>query len=698
MRKLCFLLASVCLCVFQLSAQFGGSHMRDTNAAFYQTEEARITGDQILAYQRVTGGWPKNTDMEARLTPQAMARVLADKGRRDDSTIDNGATTSQMTFLARLYQATSDTAYAGGFRRGVAYLLDGQYENGGWPQFWPDMSGYQYNITFNDDAMVNTLQLFSDMIQGKDPYGGSLIDDATRQRLQRAYDRGIDCILNTQIVVRGKPTIWCQQYDRETLKPAGARAYELPSFCSQESAAIVRLLMNVPDPDARIVKAVHGAMQWFDTYKLTGVRVERTVINGERTAHLAESPGAPALWARFYDLKYNEPYVCDRDGLPRRRLEEIGRERRSGYSWYGTRPAALYALYDAWAERYDKRHKLKISLDTPGANEKGTIDMFRQHRMNPADFDVTVSPGGSIQAAIEKAPADNAAPFKILVRKGTYHQRVVIDRPHIVLIGEDRAETVLVIDDSDIAPVREGAAVDGTVLTLTAAGNDAVISGFTIDNNVSNHWTPTEQSYQVPHRMAVRGSADRTILINCNIHSNGNDALALWAAHGDGMYYHADLRIDCPGVDFICPRGWCYATRCQFIGGGRAMLWHDGRGDRTKKFVITNSDFDATEPTLLGRYHHDAQFFLLHNRFSANILNRDIQYAYSDRVLDACPWGQRVYYHNCVREGGVTGWMRNNIAEAEEAVESWAMTAAWTFGGRWDPEGVLQGLWDIIAY
>ena len=42
--------------------------------------------------------------------------------------------------------------------------------------------------------------------------------------------------------------------------------------------------------------------------------------------------------------------------------------------------------------------------------------------------------------------------------------------------------------------------------------------------------------------------------------------------------------------------------------------------------------------------------------------------------------------------------MRNNIAEAEEAVESWAMTAAWTFGGRWDPEGVLQGLWDIIAY
>ncbi len=95
MRKLCSLLAPVCLCFLQLSAQFGGSHMRDTNAAFYQTEEARVTGNQILAYQRVTGGWPKNTDMEARLTPQAMARVLADKGRRDDSTTNNGATTSR---------------------------------------------------------------------------------------------------------------------------------------------------------------------------------------------------------------------------------------------------------------------------------------------------------------------------------------------------------------------------------------------------------------------------------------------------------------------------------------------------------------------------------------------------------------------------------------------------------------------------
>lgn len=72
--------------------------------------------------------------------------------------------------------------------------------------------------------------------------------------------------------------MWCQQNDRETLKPAPARAYELPSYCSAESAGIVRLLMELPAPDARVKRAVHGAMKWFDRYKLTGLKCERIVL------------------------------------------------------------------------------------------------------------------------------------------------------------------------------------------------------------------------------------------------------------------------------------------------------------------------------------------------------------------------------------------------------------------------------------
>ena len=41
-------------------------------------------------------------------------------------------------------------------------------------------------------------------------------------------------------VTKNNPEMQCQQNDRETLKPAPARAYELPSYCSAESAGIVR--------------------------------------------------------------------------------------------------------------------------------------------------------------------------------------------------------------------------------------------------------------------------------------------------------------------------------------------------------------------------------------------------------------------------------------------------------------------------
>ena len=113
-------------------------------------------------------------------------------------------------------------------------MLSGQYENGGWPQFWPGPRGYQVHITFNDDAIVNTLNMIRDMMNHKAPYEDDLIDKALCVRLGKAFNKGIECILATQIIKDGEPSVWCQQNDRETLKPAPARAYELrrvPELC-----------------------------------------------------------------------------------------------------------------------------------------------------------------------------------------------------------------------------------------------------------------------------------------------------------------------------------------------------------------------------------------------------------------------------------------------------------------------------------
>ena len=279
------------------------------------TAQDTKVADQILLYQRVTGGWPKNIDMSVPLSDAEKAQVLAEKKRTDDSTIDNGATSKQLKYLAETYQLTREEKYRAAFLKGIQYLLSGQYPNGGWPQFWPNPKGYQVHITYNDDAIANILFLFQRIIAQEPPYQGDLTTDSLRQHLQESFDKGIDIILKTQIIVDGKPTVWCQQHDHITLQPAKARAYELPSFCSAESVPLVQLLMSLPRPSPEVKKAIDGAIEWFKSHQLPDGR-----------------------WARFYDLKEGKPFFCDRDGIPRRSINEIGDERRYGYQWYNTRP------------------------------------------------------------------------------------------------------------------------------------------------------------------------------------------------------------------------------------------------------------------------------------------------------------------------------------------------------------------------
>lgn len=330
--------------------------LRRSDMEFLTSSEASRIGEQVLAYQRVTGGWPKNIDMCRPHTAEEMDAVRSERERTDDSTTDNFATTTQLAFVANMFKATQDERYRDAFKSGIEYLLSGQYDNGGWPQFWPNPEGYQVHITFNDGAMVNTLMLLRDVAGQFGQYDGALVGESVRSRVKTAFDKGIECILKTQIRVDGEPTVWCQQHDRETFAPAPARSYELPSYCSQESAQIVSLLMQLPDPDDRVKAAVHGAMKWFDANKLMGFRLERTgkPKTPEADARLVADEKAGPLWGRFYDLENCEIFVCDRDGIPRKSLEEIGQERRTGYSWYNSYPAELYSVYEEWSDRYGR--------------------------------------------------------------------------------------------------------------------------------------------------------------------------------------------------------------------------------------------------------------------------------------------------------------------------------------------------------
>ena len=98
MNRLLTVTMLVMMAVLTASAQRGrgGRHLpTQENDDFYKTAEARRIGDQVLLYQRVTGGWPKNINMSRPLSDEERSEVLGDKQRRDDSTTDNGATSMQ---------------------------------------------------------------------------------------------------------------------------------------------------------------------------------------------------------------------------------------------------------------------------------------------------------------------------------------------------------------------------------------------------------------------------------------------------------------------------------------------------------------------------------------------------------------------------------------------------------------------------
>src|SRR5262245_23714048 len=230
--------------------------------------------------------------MAVVMSDQARADLLKEKGS-SDSTIDNTATYTQLTFLARAYRAGHQARHRDAFLKGIDYLLAAQYDNGGWPQYYPLRKGYYTHITFNDDAMIGVLRLLRDLAQRKADF--EFVDEARRSRAEKAVAKGIECILKTQVIVRGKRTVWCAQHDEVTLAPAPARTYEMVSLSGLESVGVVEFLMDIEHPDARVAGAIESAVEWFQLVQIHGIRWE-SVPGPPADRVVVKDENAPPLW------------------------------------------------------------------------------------------------------------------------------------------------------------------------------------------------------------------------------------------------------------------------------------------------------------------------------------------------------------------------------------------------------------------
>lgn len=322
----------------------------------YKPTDLTAIGDNIILFQKSNGGWPKNYDVFAILSKEQQDSV-ADVKNVLNTTFDNGTTYTHIFALAQIYDATHNDKYKKAAINGLNYILSAQYNNGGWPQYYPLENNYSRHITFNDGVFTGILQVLQPAVQKKYPF--EFIDDDLQKKLDKAFTKALSCVKKTQIIDNGIPTAWCQQHDEVTLLPAWGRKFEPPSICNKESADLVLFLMQLDHPDTAMVKVINNAVSWFRQSAISNTKVVEVQAPLMKTAFristadkvVVRDTSAPPIWTRYYELKTHRPLFCNRDSKFVFALADVERERRDGYAWYIYTPQKVLDRYPTWQKR-----------------------------------------------------------------------------------------------------------------------------------------------------------------------------------------------------------------------------------------------------------------------------------------------------------------------------------------------------------
>jgi PelA/Pel-15E family pectate lyase len=337
------------------------------DAAWYGSADARHVADVIVSFQTPAGGWSKNLDMSGSPRARGQSYTTNNLSRYpgvDDfdapkdphwnyvGTLDNDATNTELHFLALVSGATPGAdgdAYRASFLRGIRYLLAAQFPNGGWPQVWPLEGGYHDAITFNDNAVTESAELLTAVAGGTGDY--AFVPTELRQKAKAAADHALQCILATQIVVKGQRTVWAQQHDALTSTPVSGRNYEPAALSSGESSDVLVYLMQLPHPSPAVVAAINAGVAWLKAAAIMG----QEWAGGRGTPggrHLEAKAGAGPIWARYYSISTGLPVFGDRDKTIHDDVNDLSLERRNGYAWYSAGPQQALDAYETWSKNH----------------------------------------------------------------------------------------------------------------------------------------------------------------------------------------------------------------------------------------------------------------------------------------------------------------------------------------------------------
>ncbi len=323
-------------------------------ADWFGSTDAIAVADAMVANQNADGGWFKlgSSDDLARVFDRDILPTY-----RQKSSIDNDATYVQITTLSKVFDKTEDERYKASALAGIEYLLEGQYDSGGWPQFFPITTGYHKHITINDFAMPNVLTVLGKVAKQDNEY--RYVPDDVAARAQTAVDKGMNFLLDQQVVVNGVKTAWCAQYNAETMECARGRSYELASISGGESVNIIRFLMSIENPSSDVIDAVNSAVAFFDSQrieneKLVDVKDDSMFFAKDRVRVANEGSD---LWPRFIEIDTLKPLFSNRQGDRLYNYEDVSYERRIKYRWLVGAPAKMLSKeYPKWQAKYSPQY------------------------------------------------------------------------------------------------------------------------------------------------------------------------------------------------------------------------------------------------------------------------------------------------------------------------------------------------------
>lgn len=242
-----------------------------TGDEHYYRAAARAA-DALIAGQHRSGGWNYFIHSGG---PRAARRWYETVGRNgwrleefqhysDNATFDDAGTAESLQLLLRLYLVRREPRFRAALDRGVNFILQSQYANGGWPQrfpYDPRYPAYQRDITFNDDVAKENIRVLTMVWQ-----------TLRNARVLDPIRRGMDTFRLTQMPA--PQAGWGLQFDLE-LRPVGARSYEPTALVTHTTAANVEQLMDFYrlTGDRRFLTGIPAALDWLESVRLPAAQV-----------------------------------------------------------------------------------------------------------------------------------------------------------------------------------------------------------------------------------------------------------------------------------------------------------------------------------------------------------------------------------------------------------------------------------------